>query len=211
MNRIFKLEPYRKSRVKVYLQEEKPAFALYAKEVKQYELKEGEELTEELYERILSEVLIKRAQCRALYLLADYARTEYQLRKKLAEGFYPPEAVDSAVEYVKKYHYLDDAYYAENFAENRTRKKSRRMVELELRKRGIDRETAREAVQKLEIPEKDTIRSLILKKFPEPEKAETGEILKLLRSLTSKGFPYDDCREVMGELGMRLRDDAGGI
>ncbi len=48
MKRIFKLEPYRKSRVKVYLQEEKPAFALYAKEVKQYELKEGEELTEEL-------------------------------------------------------------------------------------------------------------------------------------------------------------------
>ncbi len=201
---IVKLTSCSKSRVKVWLDEEKPAFVLYEKEIKQYGLKEGQDLSDLLYAEILENVLIKRARNRALYLLADYGRTEWQLRKKLQEGFYPEEAINAAVDYVKEKHYLDDTYYAENFAENRTKRKSRKMVEQELIRRGIDRETITAAFENLEGDEKDTIRSLILKKYPDPEAVEPKDAQKLMRSLLSKGFRMDDCRAVMDETGISL-------
>ena len=204
---ILKLEPCRTSRVKVYLEEDRPSFVLYEKEIRQYGLKEGGELSADVYDEILENVLIKRARNRALYLLARQGRTEWQLRKKLEEGFYPEEAVEAAISYAKKLHYLDDAYYAENFAEVRTRKKSRRMVEMELLSRGISRETAGAAIEGLETDEKDTIKRLVLQKFPEPGQADFLQAQKFLRSLIMKGFRYDDCRDVMNEECIKLDRD----
>ncbi|MCR5486540.1 MAG: recombination regulator RecX [Lachnospiraceae bacterium] len=201
---ILSLKPYRKNKVQVFLQEEKPAFVLYQKEVEQYGLKEGGELTESTYAGILEETLKKRARNRALYLLARQARTEWQLRKKLEEGFYPEEAVEEAISYVKGYRYLDDAGYAENFAEVRTKRKSRRMVEAELLKRGIPRETVDAAMESLPSDEKDTIRSLVQKKFPCPQEAGREEAQKFLHSLVMKGFGFDDCRDVMRELELDI-------
>ena len=95
---IYKIEDYKANRKLVYLDEDAPAFCLYSKEIRQFELKEGVELTDGVYGEILA-VLTKRARERCLYLLDDMARTEQQIRKKLKEGYYPEEAIDSAIAY----------------------------------------------------------------------------------------------------------------
>lgn len=194
---ILKLEPYLKTKTKVYFDEDRPAFVLYNTELRKYGLKESMELTDELYCEILNEILIKRARQRALYLLDDYSRTEAQLRKKLNEGFYPDEAIDAAIAYAKEKHYLDDAYYAQEFAAVRTQKKSRRMVAMEMAARGIDRETIAAAIDGLKTDEKDTICSIIRKKYPDVSMLDNDARNKLLRSLISKGFSYDDCRRAL--------------
>ena len=198
---IYRIEQYKKTRFKIYLDDSKrPSFMLYAQEVRKYGLKEGMELEAGIYDEILNELLIKRARQRALYLLDDYSRTEAQLRNKLREGFYPDEAIDAAVEYAKSKHYLDDAYYAQEFAAVRTRKKSRRMVEMEMASRGIDRDTIAEAMDRLETDEVETVCGLIKKKCSDVSLIDNEKKNKMIRNLISRGFSYDDCKEAFDRL-----------
>ena len=68
-----------------------------------------------LYEKILTEIVGKRAKKRALFLLERMDRTESQLCEKLRQNGYPEECVAAAVEYVKQYHYIDDLRYAKQY------------------------------------------------------------------------------------------------
>ncbi len=193
---VYKIEKYKTNRAKVYFEEDEPAFVLYKKEIEQYGIKEGCELSDESYREIMDEILIKRARSRTLYLLDSSGRTESQIRQKLKEGFYPDEAIDAAVEYAKQKHYINDEYYAKNFAEVRTANKSRRMVEKELLQRGIDKDTIDNAFSELEHDEKETIRRLIRKKYSGVTSMDAKEAGKLFRNLISKGFKYDDIKTV---------------
>ncbi len=201
---VYKLESYNKNRVKIYLDEDRPAFVLYKKEAEKYAIKEGGELSALTYEEILNEILIKRACSRTLYLLDASGKTESQIRKKLSEAFYPEEAVDAAIEYAKSRHYIDDEYYALNFAEARTMKKSRKMVEKELLQRGIDRDIIDNALSQVERDEKETIREHIKKKYPASSSIDAKDASKLFRSLLSKGFKYDDIRTVFDSLNIDI-------
>lgn len=197
---IFRLEPYKKTKVKIYFDEGDPAFVLYKKEAEKYDIREGQELSEETYEEILNEILIKRAISRTLYLLDASAKTESQIRRKLKEGFYPPEAVDEAVRYAVSKHYIDDEYYASAFTEQRSRSKSKRMIKNELLQKGIDRDIVENVLSDPDIDEKKTIEKLILKKYPQGSALDAKDASKLIRSLCSKGFSYDDVKDVIGEL-----------
>ena len=197
---VFKLEPFKRSKLKVYFDEDAPAFVLYKKEAEQYDIREGMELPEEKYKEILNEILIKRAISRTLYLLDASAKTEQQIRKKLKEGIYPEEAIEEAVRYAKSKRYIDDEYYASAFAGQKSASKSKRMIKNELLQRGIDRDTVDIVLADSGIDEKKTIEKLILRKHPAGSSLDIKEAAKLMRSLCSKGFSYDDVKAAVEEL-----------
>lgn len=57
---------------------------LYKGEIRSYDLSEGQDIPETLYQELLCDVLGKRATKRAMHLLEKQDRTEYQLREKTA-------------------------------------------------------------------------------------------------------------------------------
>ena len=63
----------------------------------------------------MKEVLGKRVKKRALALLEKMDRTEQGLYRKLAESEYPEELILDAIEYVKKYHYIDDMRFSKSY------------------------------------------------------------------------------------------------
>ncbi|MFR7992092.1 MAG: regulatory protein RecX [Lachnospiraceae bacterium] len=89
------------------------------------------------------EQLVRRARERALYLLAAMPRTEQQLREKLqtSRAGYPDDVINEVLEYVKERRYVDDAAYARDYLRARASKKSRRMIFLELQRKGISQGT----------------------------------------------------------------------
>lgn len=78
------------------------AFVLYKGELRIYGIKENQELSEENYQKILIEVLPKRAKLRAMNLLKSRAYTAFQLREKLEAGGYPKKIIEEAIDYVSE-------------------------------------------------------------------------------------------------------------
>ena len=79
---------------KVYL-DGQPAFVLYRGELSGCHIEKDQELPEAVYREIIDEILWKRIRMRCLYLLKSMDRTEYQLRTKLKQNFYPEELIGS--------------------------------------------------------------------------------------------------------------------
>lgn len=195
---ITKLEPLTKNRYQVFL-DGQPSFWLYQREVFGYHLKEGDELTEEGYQRICRETLLKRAKMRALHLLNQMGRTECQLKKKLLDGGYPQEIVDEALSYVKSFGYVNDLEYARSFILGRKARKSSREIYAALCEKGVSRELVEAAMEEC-LGEDDSlhaIRALLQKRHYDPETADQKQTRKEFAYLMRKGFCYEDIRQVI--------------
>lgn len=161
----------------------------------------GMDIEGELLEYIYSQVLNKRAKLRALNILTKQDKTEKELRDKLREGLYPAVVIDMALEYVKGYSYIDDERYARNYASYRINTKSVRMLEMELRQRGIAQDTIERVLDDIISEEKFDEKALIIKLAEKkcgrpleeklPDKEDRKNWAKLYRYLMGKGFSYE--------------------
>lgn len=197
---VTKIEAVTKAKSRVYV-DGQFAFVLYRGELSHYQVKEGQELTEETREKIYAEVLRKRAKLRAMHLLNDMGRTEAQLRTKLERDGYPEEITEEALDYVKSFGYVDDLNYAKNFIEGRKGRKSRKEIYMKLLEKGIAPAEIEEAME--DCYEKEdasgAIRKLIEKRRYRPEEASYEEKQKLMAYLVRKGFSCDDVRRAVEE------------
>lgn len=196
---ITAIEAGENKKYKIYLNDE-VAFELYKSEIKSCNLVKGMELEEELHNRILYEIVGKRAKKRAMHILEKRDKTEQQLRDKLLENRYPPQVVDSAIDYVRSYGYIDDASYARRYIEYRRKNKSRKQLKMELYAKGISSEIIAQTFDDMEDGEGETIRKLILKKSAKPQLLEETERRKLKMSLIRKGFAYSEIEKVFSQL-----------
>ena len=181
-----------KKRVKVYLDGEF-AFVLYKGELKEYKVREGEELDPACYRQIMEDLLPKRAKLRAMNLLQKKDYTEKQLRDKLKEGLYPADIVGEAIAYVKSYKYLDDNRYARDYINYHMESRSKARIMQDLMGKGLAKEVISEAME--EIYSEDNgeselaqIRKLLEKKHYDPEQTEYKEKQKIIAFLTRKGY-----------------------
>lgn len=195
---VTRVEPLTKTKFRIYI-DEHPAFVLYQEEVKRYHLAESREITEDIYQKIRSEIVLKRAKLRAMHLLTDMGRTEEQLRTKLKRGGYPDDIVKEVIAYVKSFGYINDASYARSFIDSRKDKKSKREIYAALAEKGIARDEIDEAMEECYGHEdaRHAIMTLLAKKHYDPETADHVQTRKILGYLTRKGFRYEDIRQVI--------------
>lgn len=198
---VTKIEPLTKTKFKVYLDGEF-AFVLYKGELSRFGIREGGTIPEQTVEKIRTEVILKRAKLRAMHLLEDMDRTEAALREKLRQGFYPPDAVEGAVQYVKSFGYLDDARYAENFVRSRQGSKSRKEIQTLLLRKGVAAEQIEAAFDACYDGadgdgEQEAIRKILKKKRVSPGDCDESEMQKIYGYLARKGFRYDAVRQVI--------------
>ena len=167
-------------------------------EQRQINAYEGSSLTREQYEILVHEILGKRATKRAMHLLEKMDRTEYKLREKLSEGGYPDEAIEDAIGYVKRYHYLDDERYARNYVFLAQDRKSRKKLSIELYQRGIKKELIdRILEEEYEADEEKQICQLLEKRGYDPKTCSEKERQKLYQFLLRRGFQSSDICKVM--------------
>ena len=194
---VTKIEAITKTKYKVEIDEEF-AFVLYKGELSQYRICQEKEITQEIYQKIRKEVVLKRAKLRALHLLTDMARTEEGLRQKLRQNLYPDDIVEEALAYVRSFGYLDDYRYAENFIISKKESKSRKEIYAKLCEKGVSRDLIDLAFENCyDDGEREAIRQLIRKKNVDIENATEQELNKLYGYLARKGFRYEDIRQVI--------------
>ena len=137
-----------KSRCRIYLDGEF-AFVLYKGELRQFQIKENQELSEESYRKIMTQILPKRAKLRCMNLLQSRDYTKSQLEEKLRQGDYPRECIEEALAYVESCGYIDDERYAKDYIEYHIGTRSKARIETDLQKKGIAKDTVRAAFDKL--------------------------------------------------------------
>lgn len=178
--------------------EDGACFPLYGKEVDAFAIREGELLCDADYEKIMLELLPKRAKLCAMHFLQKMDRTEQQLRRKLGTLFYPEEIIEKAVAYVKGYRYIDDVRYAVGYMEYRKDRKSVRQMEQELFGKGISKETFQEALAQIEEPDEEgQIRYWLEKKHYAKVCGDVKERERIFRFLLRKGYSASSVRSAM--------------
>jgi len=136
----------RGERVLVHFQDRRP-LRLSLQVAQEAGLAPGHRLTETDIQRLLDANTRRRAFDSALYYLGYRPRSEAELKRRLARQ-YDETIVGETVAKLREYGYLDDQAFAQFWAESRTSfsPRSSRMIRWELRRKGVDDETAAEAV-----------------------------------------------------------------
>ena len=193
-----------KNKYKIYLNDEF-AFVLYKGEIHKYGLSVGTEVSKELYETLLNEVLTKRAKLRAMNLLTKRPYTRAGLIQKLQEGLYPECCVDAAIQYVESFGYINDEQYALDFANYHISFESAKVIKQKLMTKGVPkdviekvlRQISEEAGQNGMSYEEEQIIKLIEKKYKGCIPAEEKEYIKMQQFLLRKGYSFEMIRHVI--------------
>ena len=169
-------------------------------------LRKGEELTEEALGVLAREDGRWRTRETALRLLSYRPRSARELRQRLRRKGFGPEEVDWCLGHLDERGLVDDAAFAEMFSRDRVRLRpqGRRRLVQELRARGVDPETAMEAVQ--EVMQDEQVDELTLARQAasrwKPRAGEERERARRRLSgfLARRGFGADATRQVMEEV-----------
>lgn len=145
---ITKITPINKKQFEIHLDNEL-AFILYKGELRSFGMQEGEELADEDYNKIVNEILPKRALLRCGHLLEKRDYTEAELVQKLKMSKYPESAIAYAIGKVKGYGFINDLRYAERYIECYISKKSINYIKGKLFQKGIKKDIIEQALQNI--------------------------------------------------------------
>ena len=152
-----------------------------------------------------------RATAAALAFLGYRPRTEREVRDRLRERGHAPAAVEATIARLRGWRYLDDAGFARAWVEGRVehQPRGRRLLEQELRQKGVDRETAREAVADADYDEVAAAVALARKRWPAYAADDPASARRRLGAyLQRRGFGWDAVRAALRDV---LREDADGL
>lgn len=140
---------------------------------------------------------IRRAKLRALHLLTAMDRTEANLREKLSAS-YCEDTVETAIEYVKSFGYLDDERYVRNYIESKSRTKSRKQIEQELIfQKGVSKEAVQRGFENAQMADiTEVIQKYMQKKRIIPENCDYEQKKKFFAYMMRKGFQIEDLKMV---------------
>lgn len=162
----------------------------------------GQTLSEAELLRLRGLEEIVKATESALRLVTHRARTEVELRRRLARNGFSPEAITATIERMHEWRYLDDEDFARRFVESREghRPRSASMIRRELVGKGVDAETAGQVVAEAEIDDESIARDLAHKWLSQhAREAEEVRRRKLIGFLQRRGFGWDVIRHVLDD------------
>ena len=139
--------------------------------------------------------------------LTGQARSRQELRSKLAKKDVPDELADRLLDRFTEVGLVDDEAFARSWVESRQRSRglARRALAQELRRKGVDDETARTALDDLDpAREEEAARALVRKKLRSLGGVDHATATRRLAGLLArKGYPaglaFRVVREELGE------------
>ena len=151
MKKVTAIEVQKRSpnRVNVYLDGE---FAFGLARIVAAWLKVGQELDEKKIEELQAEDARERALQQAILFLSYRARSESEIRRNLRKHEIPEPVIDQTMDRLRQDGFANDNQFAKAWVENRSafRPRSRRMLALELRQKGLDDESVKTAIESVD-------------------------------------------------------------
>jgi regulatory protein len=154
-------------------------------------LRVGAELDEKKIEQLQAEDAKERALQQALLFLSYRARSESEIRQNLIKNEIPESVIDLTLDRLRQDGLANDNEFAQAWVENRStfRPRSRRMLAMELRQKGLDDESMQSALQNVD--DEPLAYEAGKKRANRFKELEWNEFRKKLSEfLARRGFPY---------------------
>lgn len=199
--RVTEIKEISKTKCKVYTDEE-ITLVLYKGDLYKYKIAVDQEISDEVYHYIRTELYPKRSFDRCMKMIQTKDYTEYEVRCKLSKDGYPEDVIDGTVNKLYEYRFLNDDYYARCYIENRMKRKSKREIARELSMKGISQDKIETLFNEIDSEndynsEKDAICNILRKKHFDCEKASYEDCIKMKNYLFRKGFNSDYVNELV--------------
>ena len=164
-------------------------------------LKVGQVVTEERLAEIQLESEKNTAFDKALTHLSATNKTEKEMRTFLAKKGYLPAVADYVIEKLRAYNFLNDAQYAEIYAEHAAKNKGGRLIRMELRGKGIDERSIDEALSALDEGQEAEAAKTLLQKYMRGKEINVQNLQKGYRYLMGKGYDYEVAKQALKTFG----------
>ncbi len=198
---ITALEPQKNNpeRINVYVDHE---FAFGISRFVGAWLKRGERLDESRIQALLKSDLHEKALQKALHFIAYQARTEKEIREKLAKNDFSTDVIDQVLTELSEKGYLNDDRFARDWVESRAASKprSRRFFSYELKRKGLSETAINQALEAA--PEDSELAFALgckyLKRF---ENLDNEQFQKKMQGvLARRAFSYEIIRQTISQL-----------
>jgi regulatory protein len=147
-----------------------------------------------------------------LKMLARRELSEQQVRQRLGRKGHPLDAIDDAVTRLRHERAIDDGRVAEAIARTETsiRRRGRIRVQLQIQKAGIDKSTAKRAIDEVfeSIDDGALVEAALNKRLRgRKEIVDDREFQRLYRYLVGQGFESDKIMQALTARRRKGRDD----
>ena len=191
------------------------AFGLDREVAEREGLTVGDELDAERIARLRVADDVAKATTAALGLLARRPRAEREVRDRLRQKGYAPGTIDAAIAKLEGWRYLDDADFARYWVENResNQPRGRRLLEQELRLKGVDRGIVRDTLATADLDEAAAALELGRAKLRSYAGQDPAVVRRRLAGfLARRGYGFDVVRPVLDRLlGESDDEEAVGV
>jgi len=179
------------------------AFGVNEETVQHFRLRKGDYLESALYQEIVEFDFGVDAKRVALRYLNYRARSEKEIRERLAKEDIPEHIILRVLEFLKDHNFVNDEAWSKSFVNDKLSRKpvSSRQLEYGLKQKGVAKEIIEETIAELNATETDEERALkagqkqwpkILRREDDPRKQKQ----KLYTFLAGRGFSYSVIEDV---------------
>lgn len=170
---------------------------LNAETIVKHGFKVGNNVSEDEIENAQSENEKLVAFDRCLKLLSA-PKSKKQVKDYLYSKGYTSKTVDFCISKLEEYNYLDDQAFADMYVKSYCYKKGKRLLDFELKAKGISEEKIRCALEHYNPDEDDLL--CLSEKFLKNKPRDKKTMSKLAQHLFSKGFSFDEINPVLKKL-----------
>ena len=194
---ITAIEPRRKGLSALYLDGEF-AVSLDTQTLLENRFDVGREVSDGELKDIIEKSGERRAKEKALWLISYRDHTKKELQDKLRRTC-DAQSAEKAADRMEELGLVNDEQYAQRYARRLRLEKrlTRRAALFEMTRKGIDKQTAEEALGAVDVDYRDNIRALIEKKYRSIGDEKTKR--RAVAALQRLGYGWDDIRAVLEE------------
>jgi regulatory protein len=174
------------------------------------ELRVGEPIASDRYAALIAKDQDARAFDAGLRFLGARPRSEREIRDRLARHDFDVQAIDRAIERLRRLKLVDDSAFAENWVEQRAshRPRGARLLKQELRQKGVSQDVLAEAIPEDDDPD-GAYRAAQRKAGSLRVLDERTFKQRLGGFLQRRGYGYETIRPVVARLWQETTGQAG--
>lgn len=175
--------------------------------VMRHRLKIGASVSPEDLDEIQAESETMRALDKALNFISRSQKTKKQVADYLESKGYLEKTIEAVLDKMSAYKFVNDQNYAKDYAKSASKNKGKRLISLELKRKGVSDEDMGEALNDIDGETETEAATKIAEKYLKSKEKTRENAVKCYKYLLSKGFDYDTAKAAADKI-IKDEDDS---